>query len=101
MESTNRKVSTKPDARGEAVETDLTLNWEGMTPEDVRALAEQALVVKLQGKWRKDGIPSAITVNVVEHKVGVRAPKKAPDLLAAISTMSAEDKAKLLAALQA
>lgn len=96
---TTREVSTKSDARAEAVTTKLTLNWEGMAPEEIRALAEQALVVKLQGKWRKDGIPAEAEVKVVEHKVGVRSPKAPVDIFAAINSMTPEQKAALLAKL--
>lgn len=97
---TNREVSTKPDARAESVTTALTLNWEGMTDEEIRALAEQALVVKLQGKWRKDGIPAEATVNVVDHKIGTRAPRGPVNILDAVDKMTPEEKAKLLALLQ-
>lgn len=98
---TNREVHTKADVRAESVTTNLTLNWEGMTDEEIRALAEQALVVKLQGKWRKDGIPTEATVNVVDHKIGTRAPRGPVNVLAAVDKMTPEEKAKLLALLQA
>lgn len=95
---TNREVSTKVDARADSVKTNLTLDWEGMTEDDIRALAEQALVVKLQGKWRNDkAIPSEAEVKVVEHKVGTRAPRKPADIAALFNAMSAEEKAAFLA----
>lgn len=97
---TNREVSTKIDARADAQKTALTLDWEGMTDEDIRALAEQALVVKLQGKWRNaKAIPSEAEVKVVEHKIGTRSPRQPVNVLDAVKSMSAEDKAKLLALL--
>lgn len=96
---TNIEVSTKADARAEATTTNLTIDWEGMSPEDVRALAQQALVVKLQSGWRKNGIPDAVTVKAVEHKVGARQPRKAPDLLALVGSLTPEQKAALLAKL--
>lgn len=96
--NTTREVSTKVDARAESVKTNLTLNWDGMTEDDIRALAEQALVVKLQGKWRSDkAIPSEATVNVVDHKVGTRQPRKPADIAALFNAMSAEEKAQFLA----
>ena len=55
--NTTVEVDTRPSAGAEAVTTNLTIDWADMSPEDVQALAQQALVVKLQGKWRKDGIP--------------------------------------------
>jgi len=97
--TTNTEVSTRPAAGEEAVKTNLTLNWEGMTPEDLQALAQQALIVKLQGSWRKGTIPTDVTVNVVDHKVGTRAPKKS--LVEQVATMSAADRAALIAQLTA
>ncbi len=100
--TTNREVTTKLDARAEKTITAVTFNWEGMTPEEIRALAEQALTVKIQGKWRSDGIiPTSAEINVVEHKIGVRAPKKPVNVLDAVKAMTAEEKAALLAMLQA
>lgn len=97
---TKVSVSTKADAKAEAVRTNLTLDWEGCSPEDIRALAQQALVVKLQGNWRRNGIPTDTTVKVSDHKVGTRAPKSAPDVLATIQKMSPEDRARIIAALR-
>ena len=99
---TNREVATKLDARGVKQVTAVTFNWDGMTDEEIRALAEQALTVKVQGKWRADGIiPGEITILVTEHKIGVRAPKKPINVLDAVKTMTPEQKAELLAMLSA
>lgn len=96
------EVKTKPDARAEAVTTNLTINWEGMTEDDVRALAQQALVVKLQGGWRKNGIPAGDhEVNATDFRVGVRAPRSAPDIVALVGKLSPEERAALLAKLTA
>ena len=96
------EVKTKPDARAEAVTTNLTINWEGMTEDDVRALAQQALVVKIQGGWRKNGIPAGDhEVNAADFRAGVRAPRSAPDIAALIGKLSPEEKAALLAKLTA
>jgi len=93
------EVDTRPSAGAEAVRTDLTINWEGMTPEEIRELAQQALVVKLQGKWRKDGIPAgAHEVNAADYKVGTRGPRTKPTLESLFAAMSAEDRAAFLAA---
>lgn len=96
------EVKTKPDARAEAVTTNLTINWEGMTEDDVRALAQQALVVKIQGGWRKNGIPAGDhEVNAADFRVGVRAPRSAPDIATMIGKLSPEEKAALIAKLTA
>lgn len=98
MDTTKTEVQTKAKAGAEAVTTNLTINWEGMTPEDIRALAQQALIVKVQGNWRANGIPAGDhTVNAVDYKPGTRAPRKPADLATLIAQMSAEDRAALLA----
>lgn len=92
-------VDTKANKEAESVKTELTLNWAGMSEEDLRALAQQALIVKLQSGWRKNGIPDAATVNVVDHKVGTRAPRTAAQI--DVASMTPEQKQALLAKLQA
>ena len=99
--NTQTTVDTRPAAGAEAVTTNLTIDWDGMTEEDTRALAQQALIVKLQSGWRKNGIPPEITVKAADHKVGVRGPRTKADLMTQVKSLSAEDKAKLLALLQA
>lgn len=94
-------TSTKADAKSEAIKTSVILNWDDCSADEIRALAQQALIVKLQGGWRRNGIPAEVTVNVNEHKAGVRTPKSAPDILALINKMNPEDRAKAIAALQA
>ena len=98
--NTTTEVTTRADAQSEPVKTNLTLNWDGMTEDDLRALAQQALIVKLQGSWRKNGIPSEITVNVVEHKVGTRAARGPVNIAAAVEKMDAGERAALLEKLQ-
>lgn len=99
--NTNTKVSTKPTAADAAQETNLTLDWTGMTEDDLRALAQQALIVKLQGAWRKSSIPAEATIKVTDYKVGNRVVKSKLSLLEQIAAMSPEDKAKAIAALSA
>lgn len=92
-------VSTKANKDADAIDTRLTLNWEGMTEADLRALAQQALIVKLQGGWRKNGIPTEATVNVADHKVGTRAPKTAKEL--DVNALTPEQKQALIDKLMA
>lgn len=96
--NTNTEVETRPAAGAEAVTTNLTVDWSDMSAEDVQALAQQALVVKLQGKWRKDGIPAGdLTVKAAEYKVGVRAPRTKQSIEQMVASLSAEERAILLA----
>jgi hypothetical protein len=99
---TKTEVDTKPSKDAESIKTNLTINWEGMSQEDIVALAQQALVVKLQGAWRKNGIPNGdFTVNATDYKVGTRAARKPADLATMIAALSPEEKAALLARLTA
>lgn len=97
---TTTTVSTKPNAGADAIETNLTINWGGMSPEEVQALAQQALIVKWQAQQRKSGsIPADATVNATDYKVGARAPRKT--LEEQVASMGDADKAALIAKLQA
>lgn len=92
------EVDTRPSAGAEAVTTNLTIDWADMTPEDVQALAQQALVVKLQGQWRKHGIPAGdCTVKAADHKIGVRAPKTKQTLEQMLAALSPAERAALVA----
>lgn len=95
---TTTEVSTKATATSEAITTNLSIDWTDMSPEDIRALAQAALVVKLQGGWRKNGIPAGdATVLASEHKVGTRAPKKPADIVALFQKLTPEERAQFLA----
>lgn len=100
--NTNTVIHTKKDKDASAVETKLTINWEGLTEEEVRAIAQQALIVKLQGALRRDeaGIPSELTINAVDYKVGVRTAKAKVNVFDLVKAMSAEDRAAFIAKLQ-
>lgn len=91
------KVSTKKDKNSAPVVTNLTVT--GGSPATWQALGMQALVVKLQGNWRKNGIPESATINVDDYAPGTRHSGPV-DVKAAITLMSKEEKAALLKQLQ-
>jgi hypothetical protein len=96
------EITTKANKDSAAITTNLTIDWEGMTEGDLKELAQQALVVKLQSAWRKNGIPEGdLTVKAVDHKVGVRAPRVKLTIEQQIAQLPAEQRAALIAALQA
>jgi hypothetical protein len=65
MDSITKNISTKAFAEGDAVQTELTLDFSGCTVEDVYEIAAQAAVVKWQGTARKaKTIPSVATYKV-------------------------------------
>ncbi len=99
--NTNKVVSTKARKDAEAIKTNLTINWDGMTEEDIRAIAQQALIVKVQGGWRTNGIPTECTLKAVEHKVGTRTVAVKQTLEEQVKSLSATDRAALIAKLQA
>lgn len=95
--TTEQKVTTRPEAGKTGIVTNLTIDWENMTPDDIRALAQQSLIVKLQSAWRKDGIPAGDhTVNAANYKVGVRAPRTPQTLESMLSKLTPEEKAALV-----
>lgn len=101
MNTTNTTIKTRAEAGAEAVETKVTINWDGMSQEDLIALAQQSLVIKVQAAWRKEGIPSGeVTINATDYKPGTRSERK-PNLEALIGKLTPEQKAELLAKLSA
>lgn len=96
--NTNIEVDTRANKDADSVKTNLTIDWDGCTEDDLRAMAQQALIVKLQGAWRKNGIPAGDhTVKAADYKVGVRAKREPASLDAMLQKLSAEDRAALLA----
>lgn len=103
---TNVTIDTKPSKDATPTQTKLTIDWEGMSPEDIRALAQQSLVIKWQGKHRiskknpNPVIPTEETVNAKDYKVGSRVAKVVTieDVKALFQKMSPEERAAFLAA---
>jgi ketopantoate hydroxymethyltransferase len=99
------KVSTKQDKDADEKDTALTIVFDGCPESTVRALATQALIVKLQGGWRKNGIPSTLEVAMKDYAPGTRHSGLTPEQAKATVIAEAQaDKAKraaLIAQLQA
>lgn len=93
---TTTTISTRMKSDQAAIDTNLTIQWDGMTPEDIQALAQQALIVKLQGSFRKNGIPATATIRAVDYKVGSRAARQPANLESLFAAMSAEEKAAFI-----
>lgn len=90
-------VSTKKNKTGISVNTKLTVVYDN--PEAERALATQALVVKLQGMWRKSSIPEAFTAKMSKYAPGTRHGEIS--LEDAIKVLTPEERKALIAKLQA
>ncbi len=90
-------VTTRQEAGQPGIDTNLSINWEGLELEDLRAMAQQSLVVKLQYLWRKNGIPTGnVTINAVEYRPGTRATKTKPSIDNMIVSLSVEQKQALI-----
>lgn len=99
---TNTTVSTKVTKDAEApIKTNLTIDWEGCTEDEIRAMAQAALIVKWQGQARTNGIPTEVEIKAVDYRVGTRAPRKVLTPAELVANLSAAEKADLLARLQA
>ena len=93
-------------AKGSAVvQTEVTLDWSGVPQATIQELAERSVIISLQRVYRESGkIPAKDTVKVADFLSGKGRPDKVitPEkILATASTMSEEDKKKLLALLTA
>ena len=102
MSTTTTIVTTRPAAGADGIDTNLSINWEGMSDDDMCQLAQQALVVKLQAQWRKNGIPSGdLEIRATDYRPGTRATKTKPSIEAMLSALSPAEKQALVAKLQA
>ena len=95
------QISTKTVKGGTAKSTVLTVDFEDASPEAIMGYAMQAIRVKVQGRFRQDGIPSAYTFIVKDNPVGMKIPAKptVESLHAMSQVMSKEEKKALLAKL--
>ncbi len=103
------KVSTKTNATAPAVDTELTIDWEGMTREDERALARQSIVIKWQGKRRdkkgtkknpepvKGSVPKVDSIKAADYKVGTKVAKPKKSIQELFAELSPEQQREFLA----
>lgn len=71
-----RNIKTRVKDGAPQVETELTINFDGVTVEELQAGFARSLVIDEQNKWRKAGsIPTKATVNVREELDAPRAPR--------------------------
>lgn len=97
-----RKVSTKPDAEGDDRETAFTVNFDGLSDDDAKAMIMAYLTVKRQGAWRRKGIPATETINAKDYAPGTRTVEvvSAENIAAKATTLSVDEQRKLLALLE-
>lgn len=96
---TTANIDTRKEAGAEQVTTNVTFNWDGISTDELQQMAQQALIVKLQAKWRKDGIPAgAHAVNVSDYRPGVRA-ERTVNVDNIVAKLTPEQRAALIAKL--
>ena len=91
-------VSTKQDKTATAQNTVAEIIFDDENA--MRALAVQALIVKAQATWRKNGIPDNCALKMSEFAPGTR-HATVVDPLTAAKALSPEERAKLIEALKA
>lgn len=94
-------VTAKTKINGVDHKSNVTIDWTGMSLEDIQALAQRSIIIKKQNSDRTNGtIPeSAYTLKAVEYRLGVRAERKPADLESLLKKLSPEDLQALLAKL--
>ncbi len=77
MNATTYIVETSLRAGMREQETEFTIDWAGISPEQERELAARTLRIKRQGIWRREGIiPKQEKILAVDHVFGTRMPRK-------------------------
>lgn len=95
--TTSTTVSTKVTKDAPApIETALTIDWEGVSTDDLQAMAQQALIVKWQGQARTNGIPTSCTIKAVDYRPGTRVAKKPADIATLLANLSPAERKALL-----
>lgn len=100
MNTTKHEVDTRVEAGAEKITTQLVINWDEISNEEIRALAAQSIVIKWQGQRRAEkSIPTEATIKASEYKLGTRAPRKPTDIMSMIAKLDPEARQALLAKL--
>lgn len=97
MTITKVDTSTKAAVGLDPVTTHITIDWDGMAEDDLRALAQQTLVIKFQAAFRrsKEGIPTEYVAKAVDHKVGTRSARQEVNLDKLLGKLTAEQRLAL------
>lgn len=78
--------------------SNVTIDWTGMSLEDIQALAQRSIIIKKQNADRTSGsIPeTSYTLKAVDFRLGVRAERKPASIDSMIGKMSQEELQELL-----
>lgn len=86
-------VTKKDNKEKQGKKTVLEVDWTNCPEDTAKALALQALVVKLQGSWRNKGIPDKAQVAVRDHAPGTRHQMSPEE---AFASLTPEQRAELV-----
>ena len=69
--------------------SNVTIDWSGMTDDEMQALAQRSIIIRKQNADRTNGVipPERYTIKATDYKIGTRAVKTPPtlaELLAAL-----------------
>jgi hypothetical protein len=78
--------------------SNVTIDWTGITDEDMQALAQRSIIIKKQNADRLNEVipPTSYTIKAVDFRIGARAPKQPVDIRDLLAKLSPEEAVKLL-----
>lgn len=79
--------------------SNVTINWDGMTVDDLQALAQRAIVIRKQNADRTAGVvpEASYMIKATDYKIGVRIGKPQLSAEQMLAALSEEDRAALIA----
>ena len=95
-EQTHVTASTK--INGVAHKSNVTIDWTGMSSEDVQALAQRSIIIRKQNADRTAGIipPERYTLKASDYKIGVRVRAEPMTPEQALAKLTPEQLTELL-----
>lgn len=95
------KVSMSTKIGKESHTSQLTINWEGMTSDDLQVLAQRSIVIRIQNGARTNNIipKKEYTVKAIDYRIGVRTAR--PVTLSAEQMLEALPEDEVLKMLEA
>lgn len=79
--------------------SNVTIDWSGMTEDDLQALAQRSIVIRKQNADRQAGVipPESYRLQATDFKIGARIPKTAPDIHQLLAALTPEERAAAIA----
>jgi hypothetical protein len=79
--------------------SNVTINWEGISLDQLQALAQRSIVIRKQNDDRNAGVipGAAYTIRAADYVIGTRRARTPESLESLLGKLSAEERAQLLA----